>query len=728
MSCIMPTADRREFVPLALRYFFAQDYPARELIVVDDGRHAIGDLLPADPRVRYLRLERRATIGAKRNLACQHARGMIVAHWDDDDWQAPHRLSYQVGALLESRADVCGIATLLFLDPRAPAAWRYRYPPDQRFWLSGSSLCYAHAFWASHPFEDIDVGEDARFVWSGHPERMQRLADPCFHVGLMHAGNASPKDTGGPFWERIDLDEVRALLDSDWMWYAHGTPRAVQPAAPTADDPPRAALCVARQVDLALPEFVAFNHGQQLPWMRRWELPYVLTRARLSNTAAVLDCSINPVGLQGQLLRLYPHLLYRHAPPLREGRFVLPGGVPDDAFDAVICVNTLEHLLRPQREALVGAMARKLRAGGRLLFTSDYYFDSAWECPSFLGLGVMRADRSEVFNGWNRVTAAEWLALGAAHGLGPLGSVEAEEPREADGSLYRHPEPYPHAVFGGVLTKGEATGDAARRVVLAMLTWNTCDISLEAVRALFDEARLLRRLGHPAHVCVCDNGSTDGTPEALRALSAGVEVPHRLILNADNLGNAVARNQIVAYATACDADYILFTDGDLEIVPFSSFAMLRHLENSGHTLGCIGADSAGHTPSRQLASPSWYAVEHVAQTDVVAWTQYGMFRREVFAAGVSFDDQGAFRGAGWGFEDNDLAFQMITKGFAIQRFFGMTYLHQHAGSSIRIMRDRGIDAEARFHERRRYVVDKWSSVPGIADGPLEQIRHFLVLP
>ena len=60
VSCIMPTYNRRPFVPGAIAYFARQEYPNRELIVADDGTDAVGDLVPDDPRVRYLRLERKA--------------------------------------------------------------------------------------------------------------------------------------------------------------------------------------------------------------------------------------------------------------------------------------------------------------------------------------------------------------------------------------------------------------------------------------------------------------------------------------------------------------------------------------------------------------------------------------------------------------------------------------------------------------------------------------------
>ncbi|MCP4215047.1 MAG: glycosyltransferase, partial [bacterium] len=92
VSCIMPTYNRRSFVPKTIEYFLRQDYPNRELIIVDDGTDAIEDLVPQDPRIRYLGLTKKHTIGAKRNLAITNARGQIIIHWDDDDWMATHRI------------------------------------------------------------------------------------------------------------------------------------------------------------------------------------------------------------------------------------------------------------------------------------------------------------------------------------------------------------------------------------------------------------------------------------------------------------------------------------------------------------------------------------------------------------------------------------------------------------------------------------------------------------
>ncbi len=719
----MPTYNRRPFVARAIAYFLRQDYPNKELVVVDDGDDDVSDLVPAAPHVRYVRLPRRLSLGAKRNECVRQARGDLIMHWDDDDWMAPHRISAQVEALLRDGAEVCGLRRMLFHEPATGRAWLYEYSGTGPFWAIGGSLLYTRDYWRRGPFPDLQVGEDTRFLWS-RAARAVILTDLTCYVALVHAGNTSPKRTDDSYWHPHPAEEVRRLLGEDWAFYA----QAPAPAVPTPASPERNVpmMTAAKAGDLALPEYVAFNLGQSLPWMRRWELPFALFQARLSDTASVLDCTINPCNFHERLTRLYPHTYYQHWSPIRQGRFALPFGVPDGAFDRVICVNTLEHLLRPQRAALVADMARKLKPGGLLVLTSDYYFDSSWDKAAFLKTGVMRADRTEVFNGWNKVTPGEWLELCRANDLHPL-AEPCEEPREDAPDLYRNPPPHDHACVGGVFSRSpRAELPPGKKVVLALLTWNTRDVSLDSVRAYLREAALLRRLGQSPVLCVCDNGSTDGTAEALRALEGAIDVPYRFLFNSRNLGNSVARNQIIDCALEAGADYLLFMDGDIEIVPFSGFAMLRHMENCGSRLGCIGADSGGQTPDRGRASPALYGLDgaRADTTNVVAWTQYGMFRRALFEEGVRFDESGPFNGAGWGFEDNDLAFQMETKGYLNQRFFGMTYLHRAMRSSVRIMREHNIDAQGLYVRRRQYLLDKWARVPGINDGPLAVVRRF----
>ena len=58
VSCIMPTYNRRAFVPYAINYFLRQDYENKELLIVDDGTDPVKDLVPADKQIRYIRIKK----------------------------------------------------------------------------------------------------------------------------------------------------------------------------------------------------------------------------------------------------------------------------------------------------------------------------------------------------------------------------------------------------------------------------------------------------------------------------------------------------------------------------------------------------------------------------------------------------------------------------------------------------------------------------------------------
>lgn len=210
VSCIMPTADRRRFVPEAIRLFLAQDHADRELIILDDGTDAVADLVPADPRIRYLRDTPRATVGAKRNRACAAARGEIIVHWDDDDWYAPWRVSYQVQALQNADADACGLDRVMYREEPDGAVWEYVWPEGAGAWLHGATLCYRRALWQRGGFPAIAVGEDTQFLRTHAGARLLALPRTGFYVGRIHAANTSRKLTGDPRWQRRSAAEIVA--------------------------------------------------------------------------------------------------------------------------------------------------------------------------------------------------------------------------------------------------------------------------------------------------------------------------------------------------------------------------------------------------------------------------------------------------------------------------------------------------------------------------------------
>jgi glycosyltransferase involved in cell wall biosynthesis len=216
VTCIMPTADRRIFVDHAIRMFLAQDYPDKELLIVDDGKDSVEDIIPQVPSVRYFRLDKKQSLGAKRNFACEAAKGDLILHWDDDDWYAPWRIRYQVGQLVARKLDISGLDHVYFVNAAASQAWEYIYVPNPFPWVCGATLCYLKCFWKHHPFPNQDIGEDTRFVFSARHAKIGALTDNRFFVARMHTDNTAVKRTTDTCWHPRRLGSVRSLVGSDW--------------------------------------------------------------------------------------------------------------------------------------------------------------------------------------------------------------------------------------------------------------------------------------------------------------------------------------------------------------------------------------------------------------------------------------------------------------------------------------------------------------------------------
>lgn len=752
VSCILLTRDRPGFALKAIDYFMRQDYPQRELLIVDDGSESIQSFLPADRRLRYIRLPQLASSGEKRNRGCEAARGSVIAHWEDSDWQAPRRLRHQVEAMLRTNAELSGIYRQLYYCPGTDGpiveqAWVNARQHDGRSWPSTSSLCYTRDFWSRNRFAATDMGAEATFIKFSDVRKVALMPDSTLQVSIIHPEFVDMRGIGGTGWRHHPVDRIHALLGSDLQTYQTfhdvGSIEWGPPTPPNIAGIPRTfpLFTLAHTKDLSLPEFVAYNRGERLSRVQRWSHPFALFQAEIGSNMSVLNCSVEDGGFRSRLLRLFPHTLYNHVSPIHLGSTAGPAGVPDEAFDRVLCTQALGPLSDGQKETLVSTLAAKLKPGGMFVLTQDFPIPAA---PSTaVGSDLACAELALATEGQKYTTRVkeELNALCARHGLIPKETTPKEAtPKETTGNEAITHEPAPiltipgsaQAVVGAVFYKGHQKRhrktSQGKAVVLALLTWNKRDVSIDSVKAYVQEARMLRRLGLRPLICVCDNGSTDGTQEAIRALEPLIDVPYRFIFNGENKGNCIARNQIIDTMLETGADYLLFMDGDIEVVPFSSFAMLRYLEDSGDRLGCIGADSTHQTPHRNQASRFQYAV-HACPVDTdnaVAWTQYGMFRRAVFEAGIRFDETGPFAGPGWGFEDNDLAFQMEEAGFLLQRFSGMTYLHRDLRSSVRLLEARGIDATSLCELRRLHVINRWADVPAINNGPLRRIRgmHF----
>jgi hypothetical protein len=228
VSCIMPTYNRRPFISRAIKYFLYQDYPHKELIIVDDGTDRVADLVPDDIRIRYIPLQQRASIGAKRNLAVEQSRGEIVVHWDDDDWYGKNRISYQVQPLIEGRADLCGLDTGCIYNIVENTFWSYEPRLHASMFyadIHGGSIVYAKHLWERHgKYPDINLAEDAAFLrLLAGKARIAKLPNRDVFIYIRHDHNAwefiCGKFIDPSAWKCVPRPSF--LQDEDIRFYRH---------------------------------------------------------------------------------------------------------------------------------------------------------------------------------------------------------------------------------------------------------------------------------------------------------------------------------------------------------------------------------------------------------------------------------------------------------------------------------------------------------------------------
>jgi len=98
---------------------------------------------------------------------------------------------------------------------------------------------------------------------------------------------------------------------------------------------------------------------------------------------------------------------------------------------------------------------------------------------------------------------------------------------------------------------------SAPSVAAVVLNWNGREPLLRTIGALYESARPFE------HVFLVDNGSSDGSVEAVRSSFSAVVS----LVQAQNLGPGQGRNVGIERALASGVDYVFSVDNDIEVYP-----------------------------------------------------------------------------------------------------------------------------------------------------------------
>lgn len=188
VSVLVPTHDRRHFIPQLLRAWRLQSYPLdrMELVVVDDGDDPVGDLLDGLPGVRYLR-EERMPLGAKRNLLTREARGEVLVHMDDDDYYPRQRVEHAVQRLRDSGLQLAGASELYIYNLQMDVL--LRSGPFGPFHGTNATLAYTRDYLADNRFDDAATTRDEHAFTRGFTQPMVQLDPRLTMLCIQHQAN-----------------------------------------------------------------------------------------------------------------------------------------------------------------------------------------------------------------------------------------------------------------------------------------------------------------------------------------------------------------------------------------------------------------------------------------------------------------------------------------------------------------------------------------------------------
>lgn len=387
--------------------------------------------------------------------------------------------------------------------------------------------------------------------------------------------------------------------------------------------------------------------------------------------------------------------------------YVIGGDIEDDTvldsipagyFDCVICSDVIEHLRNPER--VLKRLAACLTPNGCLVACVPNVrhwsvlkglLEGRWD---YQDAGILdrthlrfytRASLTKMFEDIEYVVTdicgvpvkdAEDVPAGLADALRKFG-VDAHG-LDKEGKIYQYlltATPVRTRRSSFIPPPSRAPGETPV-ASLVMLALNQLEYTQNCILSLFENTPI------PHELIVVDNGSTDGTADFLKRLSA--RWPHvKVISNASNLGFAGGNNQGMA---AARGDYVVLLNNDLLFTPGWLEKMLVWMQEdpsvglvgpcSNHGNGCLEV-SGGYSNMEELAR---FAAEFERRHERRGFAVKRLvgfclaIRRAVIDAIGGLDE-----GFGIGnFEDNDYCLRARAAGFACW-IAADTFIH-HVGS------------------------------------------------
>lgn len=212
---VITPCSRPADIPRIKEVFKSQDYQAKEMLILMD---AEGYTKDTEENIYQWGIPK-ASIAAKRNHLCEHARGEIILHMDSDDWFAKDWISRTVQHMQETGADTTGIDHAWFYKAHSQL-WQYRWNGKCKY-VVGGTMAYKKSIWQNNPFRETKdgFGEDTLFM-----QKAGKIIPHSHHdgfVAMIHDNNSTSHNgvKTNPRFHPHHPDYMRKVLGADYRKY-----------------------------------------------------------------------------------------------------------------------------------------------------------------------------------------------------------------------------------------------------------------------------------------------------------------------------------------------------------------------------------------------------------------------------------------------------------------------------------------------------------------------------
>ncbi len=225
ISILIPTFNRKKFLPLIIRNILNQSYPhdKLELVIDDDGSDKLLDkenlekmvelLYPIN--IKYIHNKPKRSIGKKRDDLIKSASHKIVVFMDDDDLYFPSYIQYSYETLKKEKVGCVGSNKMLFTMSDDDFKTYQIDCGDKKHLIHEATLMMTKKFYrASCGFADSSQGEGNNIFYG--MERNVFITDILMIMCcIQHSGNTIDKLQFQKEELKIDLtiqDEIKDFL------------------------------------------------------------------------------------------------------------------------------------------------------------------------------------------------------------------------------------------------------------------------------------------------------------------------------------------------------------------------------------------------------------------------------------------------------------------------------------------------------------------------------------